>query len=151
MVLDFRFGHWKCPNREWGKGLISSESGLFLTLGSGTSSARNENLRPLLNRNIPLISGKYGLRWADFDLLQSIYIHIFVNENKKNYHGGLILSRCMFCIHVRKDPRCKLCSYWSKKNSFDRRGVGLDWIGFTIGYWCFHRSKDCPMALPFPD
>ena len=29
---------------------------------SGTSSARNENQRPLFNRNIPLISGKYGLR-----------------------------------------------------------------------------------------
>ena len=39
-----------------------SESGLFLTLSLGTSSARNENLRPLLNRNIPLISGKYDLR-----------------------------------------------------------------------------------------
>ena len=37
-------------------------SGLFLTLGSGTSTAGNENLRPLLNRNVPLISGKYGLR-----------------------------------------------------------------------------------------
>ena len=30
--LDFRFGHWKCPNREWGKGHISSERGLFFTL-----------------------------------------------------------------------------------------------------------------------
>ena len=29
---------------------------------SGTSSARNENLRPLLNTNIPLISVKYGPR-----------------------------------------------------------------------------------------
>ena len=38
------------------------ESGLFLTLGSGTSIARNENLGPLLNTNKPLISGKYGLR-----------------------------------------------------------------------------------------
>ena len=27
-----------------------------------SSSARNENVRPLLDRNIPLISGKYGLR-----------------------------------------------------------------------------------------
>ena len=36
--------------------------GLFLPLCSGTFSSRNENLRPLLNRNIPLISGKYGLR-----------------------------------------------------------------------------------------
>ena len=22
----------------------------------------------------------------------------------------------------------------------------LDWVGFTIGYWCCHRSKDCPMT-----
>ena len=29
--------------------------------GSGTSTALNENLRPLLYRNIPVISGKYGL------------------------------------------------------------------------------------------
>ena len=29
---------------------------------SGTSSAQDENLRPLLIRNMPLISGKYGLR-----------------------------------------------------------------------------------------
>ena len=28
----------------------------------GTSNARNENLRPLFNTNIPPISGKYGLR-----------------------------------------------------------------------------------------
>ena len=34
---------------------------LFLPLVLGTSSTQNENLRPLLNRNIPLISGKYGL------------------------------------------------------------------------------------------
>ena len=39
-----------------------SENDLFFTLGSGTSSAQNENLWPLLNTNIPLISGKYGLR-----------------------------------------------------------------------------------------
>ena len=42
--------------------LLVSEIGLFLTLGLGTSSDRNENLRPLVNRNIPQISGKYGLR-----------------------------------------------------------------------------------------
>ena len=44
------------------KAILECESGLFLTLGLGTSSARNENIRPLLNRNIPLISGKYGLK-----------------------------------------------------------------------------------------
>ena len=38
------------------------QNDLFLTLGLGTSNARIENLRPLLNTNIPLISGNYGLR-----------------------------------------------------------------------------------------
>ena len=42
--------------------LLVSENDLFLTVGLGTSNARNENLRPLLNTNIPLISGNYGLR-----------------------------------------------------------------------------------------
>ena len=44
------------------KVILVSENDLFLTLGLGTSSAGNGNLRPLLNKNIPLISGKYGLR-----------------------------------------------------------------------------------------
>ena len=44
------------------KVILVSENDLFLTLGLGTSNARNENLRPLLNTNIPLISGNYGLR-----------------------------------------------------------------------------------------
>ena len=39
-----------------------NENGLFLTLGSGTSSARIENPTPPLHSNILLISGKYGLR-----------------------------------------------------------------------------------------
>ena len=41
--------------------VVVSENDLFLISGLGTSNARNENLRPLLNTNIPLISGKYGL------------------------------------------------------------------------------------------
>ena len=45
----------------WKRKLVR-KSGLFLIIGSDTSSARNENLRPLLNTNIPPISGKYGLR-----------------------------------------------------------------------------------------
>ena len=62
MVLDFRFGHWKCPNREWGKGPISRWKWPFPHSRLGHSSAWNKNLRPLLNTNIPLISGKYGFR-----------------------------------------------------------------------------------------
>ena len=95
------------------KVILVSENDLFLTLGLGTSNARNKNLRPLFYRNIPLISGKYGLRnhfwplesrflmrkiekkidflrtlfFPDFDPLASNSIYIFVHENKKNYHG----------------------------------------------------------------
>ena len=33
-------------------------------------------------------------------------------------------------------------------NNWGEGPVGLDWIGFTIGYLSCHCSKDCPMA-PF--
>ena len=33
VVLDFHFGHWKCPNREWGKGHISKWKWVFSPLG----------------------------------------------------------------------------------------------------------------------
>ena len=42
--------------------LAKVKKGLFLTFRMGTSNARNKNLRPLFNTNIPPISGKYGLR-----------------------------------------------------------------------------------------
>ena len=60
IVRLFASGDARTESEE--KAILVSESGLFLTLGSGTFSARNKNLSALLNRNIPLISGKYGLR-----------------------------------------------------------------------------------------
>ena len=27
---------------------------------------------------------------------------------------------------------------------------GLDWIGLTVGYWCFHRSRECSQAQTLP-
>ena len=44
------------------KVILVSENDLFLTLGLGTSSAQNKNLRPLLNANTTLFSGKYCLK-----------------------------------------------------------------------------------------
>ena len=41
--------------------VVVSENDLFLISGLGTSNVRHKNLRPLLNTNIPLISGNYGL------------------------------------------------------------------------------------------
>ena len=68
------------------KVILVSENDLFLTLGLGTSSARNENLRPLLNTNIPLISGKYGLR-NHFWPLESRFL-MRKNEKKSIFSLG---------------------------------------------------------------
>ena len=60
--------------------LLTAVLNLFLTFGSGTSSALNENLRPLSNTNIPLISGKNGLR-NHFWPLESCFL-MNKSENK---------------------------------------------------------------------
>ena len=26
----------------------------------------------------------------------------------------------------------------------------MDWIGLTVGYWCFHRSRECSQAHTYP-
>ena len=62
--------------------ILVSQNDLFLTLGSGTSSARNENLRPLLNTNIPLVSGNrnhFGTLESRFLLRKSEKRSIFSN------------------------------------------------------------------------
>ena len=46
--------------------IVIYQNGLFLILGSGTSSARNENLRPLFNTNLPLIL--VGYRASEIEL-----------------------------------------------------------------------------------
>ena len=65
--LDVASVNWwpdvdKVPEPRVRKRLLSPTNRAFSSLGSGTSCARNENLRPLLNKNIPLISEKYGFR-----------------------------------------------------------------------------------------
>ena len=52
---------WISEQRQ-SQSLFKLKKGLFLTFRMGTSNARNKNLRPLFNTNIPPISGKYGLR-----------------------------------------------------------------------------------------
>ena len=54
--------------------------------GTVCSSARNENLRPLLNRNIPLISGKYGLR-NHFWTRESVFLMKKSEEKGPNFWG----------------------------------------------------------------
>ena len=77
------------PKKRSIEALLVGESGLFLTLGSGTSSARNENQRPLFNRNIPLISGKYGLR-NHFWPLESRFSHEEKWEKGPNFWGTVL-------------------------------------------------------------
>ena len=71
VVLDFRTESEEKPKMT-----------LFLTFGSGTSSAQNKNLRPLLYTNIPLISGKYGIR-NHFWPLESRFSHADIEEKFK--------------------------------------------------------------------
>ena len=59
MVIVFVLSKKSAEIKSEEKATLESESGLFLTLRSGTSGAQNENLRPLINTSIPLISGKY--------------------------------------------------------------------------------------------
>ena len=78
-----------------------SENDLFLTLGLGTSSAWNKNLRPLLNTNIPLISGKYGLR-KHFWPLESRFL-MRKNEKKSIFSKPPqfpILSSWILNLHI---------------------------------------------------
>ena len=101
--------------------MLVSENDLFLTLGLGTSNARNENLRPLLNTNIPLISGNYGLRNHFWPLesrflmrkneKKSIFskppnlpilsfwilnLHIIICQFQKNPPRNIFVSHCIF-------------------------------------------------------
>ena len=57
--LRFLFRALEVPIRKVRKSPLFQ---LFFTYRMGTSNARNKNLRPLFNTNIPPISGKYGLR-----------------------------------------------------------------------------------------
>ena len=77
------------------KVILVSENDLFLTLGLGTSNARNENLRPLLNTNIPLISGNYVLR-NHFWPLESCFL-MRKNEKKSIFS---------------KPPNLPILSFW---------------------------------------
>ena len=59
----FRYTYRK--NKEYVVVILVSENGIFLT---HSFSARNKNLRPLRNTNIPQISGKYGYGFLIYTL-----------------------------------------------------------------------------------
>ena len=78
------------------------------SLGSGTSSARNKNLRPLLNTNISLIRGKYCFRKHCW-LLDSRFLIIMCQFKKKStVKNWMSLTPCS-------------CHLWPPISSFSRR------------------------------
>ena len=99
-----------CQKRDWGGQKNSqkyflpllSKGRLILILNPKTdcknpfSSRSNKSLefepiRPPRSGFWPFLK---SLSWAEFDLLESISIYIFVNGNKKNYHGHFFLDAC---------------------------------------------------------
>ena len=68
-------------------------------------SAQNENLRPLLDRNIPLISGKYGLR-NHFWPLESVFLMRKSEKRGPNFWGEVLpilrLTFLELCCNFRK-------------------------------------------------
>ena len=100
---------------EEGKDHFSKWNGLLLTLGLSTSSARNENLRPLLNRNIPLISGEYGFRNHVWPLESGFLMR--KNEKKDpNFWGPLL-------------PILRL-TYLESSCNFQKFGLKKWWVFF---------------------
>ena len=61
----------------------------FSSISDRFSSARNENLRPLLNTNIPLNSGKYGLR-NHFWPLESVFFMRKKEKKGPNFLGEVL-------------------------------------------------------------
>ena len=97
MVLDFQ---------EWGKGH-------FLLLKwpfphSRFGHYRNKNLRPLLNRNIPLISRKYGLR-NHFWPLESVFLMRKSEKKGPNFWGTLLPI-------LRLESSCNFWKFGIKRN-----------------------------------
>ena len=54
---------------------------------------------------------------------------VLLSEIRRNWNSSHVWGMCNRCYQLKGQDR-----------------TGLDWIGFTIGYWCCHCSKDCPMA-----
>ena len=132
------------------------ENGLFLTLGSGTFSARNKNLRPPLNTNTSLISGKYGLR-NHFWPLESDFSHEqkWVKARKRGwsyqtpptpfYRSTRSQNSCQIEFSSKNDreisssifgrTNCSNCTHWrslkvdsDQSNRWLKRFCGWDWL-----------------------
>ena len=113
MVLDFCSRHWKCDSEE--KAIL-------------------EYLRPLLNRNIPLISGKYGLR-NHFWPLESGFLMRKSEKKGPNYLGSLFpILRLTFL-----ELLCNFRQFGLKKNDayfFSIRRIFRTHVARMLRYSC---------------
>ena len=92
---------------------VSEWNYLFLTHGSGTSSGRNENRRPLLNTNIPLIrkyGGKCGLRTTFDHWIVFSWGTMRKNRFSQNsrFWGLGFLIYTLSCANLKKIPPWKI-------------------------------------------
>ena len=122
-----------------------SENDLFLTLGLGTSSARNKNLRPLFNRNIPqtwdtwwclvLYSSQMILIFVAYvgeyciwnKAIDSCSLHLMKHSRPVKFHGMLarmaelpskwkIFPKIIFASSEKGKNRIKLQSVQKKQD-----------------------------------
>ena len=70
------------------------------------------------------------LLWANLDLLESISIYIFVNENQKNLPGSIFFPWCMFRPHVNLKWTAMLMT-WKKFLLLLGGGGGDDYYSFA--------------------
>ena len=106
--ICFLFRSGATENEE--KVILVSENDPFLTLGSGTSSARNKNLRLLQNTKIPLISGKYGHRNHFWPLERRFFMRKSEKKgpNSKSSRGRILISwnpilYTFLCTKIKKN------------------------------------------------
>ena len=110
--LRFSFLALEVPElRVWKRSFRTFPHLLLLLTSSGTSSGRNENLKPLLNTNIPLIGGIYGHR-NHFWPLESRFLMRKSEKkgpNSKSPDGRVLISWNLilyihFCAQKKKSP-----------------------------------------------
>ena len=80
VVLDFRLGHWKCPNRDWGKGHFSKWKWPFRKIY--ILDLRNEDLRHIFYEK--LVSGGFLPARSKKIFSLMIWIGIFLAFVQKN-------------------------------------------------------------------
>ena len=71
----------------------------------------------------PSVLGQRGHRYPPKHL--KVRYDRFGRQLETSNHPPPLPAATEEICHTRKDPRCKLCSYWSKKSTFHSNGVNI--------------------------